>query len=328
MDDDNNDNPNCWNVPFCSASDDHDDLVAQEGPRNHLTLLLPAYNEELRIKKTLFDYTNFLVSYQQQSRPIQTEKEDDQRQQLFQEKKHQESKSHFLAAGHDYTFDILVVDDGSTDDTVNVVAECNQLLIQKQQQQQQQQQLPSSFSKSRIISIDCLSLSKNEGKGSAISRGLNYLNKHSKRRHGNIIHDTQIDGLSTRKTRGQRQNQRWLVLVADADGSGDIQCLHFMLTRLIHFLDSDASASSSRDSLEMAMLVGNRKSSLEATTSAGSTSDSSSVSSNSSSFSGTNFHLTFSTTSSPVQSQKPVSASIHPLQSVVKTSSSSRTITR
>jgi dolichyl-phosphate beta-glucosyltransferase len=87
-----------------------------------LVIVIPAYNEEMRIESTLQAYRKFLLQ-------------------------------------SEYTSKILVVDDGSTDGTVQVVQSvCNCI---------DPQECP----------IQCLSLPKNQGKGAALAAGIQHIAK-------------------------------------------------------------------------------------------------------------------------------------------------------
>lgn len=132
-------------------------LLPPTPPR--LVVLLPAYNEEQRIGETLHSYQSYLSG----SDPWKEMSE------------------------------ILVVDDGSDDETASFV------------RRWQDGQDDCS------VNVTCISLPQNQGKGAAVSFGIALLNE----KYG---------------------DDPCLVLIADADGSGDIDCLNNManaLSRLI-----------------------------------------------------------------------------------------------
>lgn len=140
-----------------------------------LTILLPAYNEADRIIETLQEYSSYI------------------------------SKDERDVLGSLLSIDILVVDDGSADDTAGVVrryTECNPNIG---------------------LSIDCISLPSNEGKGGAIASGMEKIVGRQQRTLDDSKSNISADGIS-------------LVLVADADGSGDLSCLGDMLDALNNLL--------------------------------------------------------------------------------------------
>ena len=162
-------------------------------PPVHLSLILPAYNEEFRIRETLLNYGNYILSSKVWGR-------DDGK-----------------------WCDILVVDDGSSDGTAKVVLECDQLM--------------------KGVNLRSVSLEKNEGKGSAVARGLEF-----------VHHEME-----------NSQDIGCVILVADADGSGDIEYLDTMMSQLSKLLErpsEEFNASTTSKNLSpwkaKAMLVGNR----------------------------------------------------------------------
>lgn len=163
-----------------------------------LTILLPAYNEADRIIETLHEYSSYIS------------KGDIERDGL----------------GSLLSIDILVVDDGSADDTAGVVrryAECNPNIG---------------------LSIHCISLPSNEGKGGAVAFGIEEIVGRQQR--------TPDDSSSNRS--GDRIS---LVLVADADGSGDLSCLGDMLHALDNLLVNQKTQKVCKDD-NAALIVGNR----------------------------------------------------------------------
>ena len=143
-------------------------------PTPFLTVIIPAYNEVLRIGDTLQVYSNILASSDRWSQVA----------------------------------DILVVDDGSTDGTANFVRDF-----------QQHCQVP----------LSCVSLSHNRGKGAALSFGI---------AHRVATHHHRDGGL---------------ILITDADGSGDIRCLDAVFHKLTALIGHDDD-----DYRSPGIVVGNR----------------------------------------------------------------------
>eukprot|EP00563_Minutocellus_polymorphus_P018005 CAMPEP_0197717614 /NCGR_PEP_ID=MMETSP1434-20131217/2095_1 /TAXON_ID=265543 /ORGANISM="Minutocellus polymorphus, Strain CCMP3303" /LENGTH=362 /DNA_ID=CAMNT_0043302171 /DNA_START=88 /DNA_END=1176 /DNA_ORIENTATION=+ len=168
-----------------------------------LTILLPAYNESDRITETLLAYSSYISTHH---------KED-----VVGTSAHPDSL---------LSIDILVVDDGSTDDTAGAVRQY------------------SEFNPILKTSIDCISLPHNEGKGGAIERGIEEIARRKQQSFGN---DDKNQSISDDRTS--------LVLVADADGSGDLSCLGDMLHTLNNLLvNQQTQALRSNE----ALIVGNR----------------------------------------------------------------------
>lgn len=120
-----------------------------------IVVLIPAYNEECRIQATLETYRQFLLQSNLKS-------------------------------------EILVVDDGSTDNTVSVV---NSYLDDVD---------------SVDVPIHCLSIPQNQGKGAALAAGIKHIAEEC---YAN-------------------KNNETLILTQDADGSGNLVYLQGMIDRL------------------------------------------------------------------------------------------------
>lgn len=158
----------------------------------HLTILIPAFNERHRIGDTLSTYMNYLSKTPvYQHHPSLGEC----------------AKSHAepISSG---TVSILVVDDGSSDGTADFVGG--------------KSWWNASFTdnaKENCWNVDenvmMISLPKNSGKGAAIERGMVELPSF-------VPSSSDEDPDSERLVRS-------IVLVADADGSGDISCIDCML---------------------------------------------------------------------------------------------------
>mgnify|MGYP005841674265 CR=1 FL=1 len=137
-----------------------------------LTVVIPAFNECLRIEDTLRNYHAFLSTSQ-----------------------HWQKSSR-----------ILIVDDGSTDGTPQVVQNVADSL------------LLSNKEHGSVVDIACISLGFNQGKGAAIARGIRYV---AESENENPQYNNTLDG-----------KQRSLILMADADASADISSLDCMLEAL------------------------------------------------------------------------------------------------
>jgi dolichyl-phosphate beta-glucosyltransferase len=141
----------------------------------HLTVVIPAYNEEFRILDTLESYQNYLASSDRWK---------------------------------DKT-SILVIDDGSTDGMVDVLRRFGNSA----------ESTSTSYDDlHHCVSIECLSLDKNQGKGAALARGI------------------------------QEACERYpagLILTTDADGSAEVAGLEDLYDSLVSVLrDSNATGGS------------------------------------------------------------------------------------
>ena len=128
-----------------------------------LCVILPSYNEQYRIERTLNDYTSYL------------------RQTMKTQLSH---------------VDIIIVNDGSTDQTERVV---NDYIFKKGNKIDD------------FFDIHLCHVTKNVGKGAAISRGIDFVSQ---------------------QTTNRNNDESIIILIADADGSGDIQCLPNFISEL------------------------------------------------------------------------------------------------
>ncbi len=166
-----------------------------------LTIILPAYNEENRIGPTIDRYSSYLSNF---TSPILVEKKKKKKKNkkftAEHERQQKQQRNHGSLAYDDIQYKILVVDDGSTDNTRQVV------------------QSMSSRNIYTNMNISCLSLDQNQGKGSAISRGIQETVRESLFRKDELLNIS--------------KECSDVILIADADGSGDIQSLENMMVEL------------------------------------------------------------------------------------------------
>lgn len=149
---------------------------SQAVPR--IVIVIPAYNEEDRILSTLETYRDFL----------------------------RESN---------WTSEILVVDDGSTDKTVDVVHSFLACTTSSSQEDHEDD--------ARVIPIQCLSMPTNQGKGAALAAGIKHIAEKCAERNSNST----------------------LILTQDADGSGDLAYLECMIDRMKALLTVPVEAEES-----------------------------------------------------------------------------------
>eukprot|EP00984_Skeletonema_dohrnii_P008699 scaffold3246_cov104-Skeletonema_dohrnii-CCMP3373.AAC.1 len=141
---------------------------------------------------------------------------------------------------------ILVIDDGSTDGMCRYIQE--KTWLDDQSSNDDLNEGDNCWIVEEQVS--CISLPTNEGKGAAISRGMMELQCSSE---GSNVHG------NTRT--------RSIVLVADADGSGDIACLDDMIHSLECLLESSSTtikattttAAAAANENDLAIIVGKRQ---------------------------------------------------------------------
>lgn len=196
------DNTARQNTPSAAASSCIEINRGKSTYHYELTILIPAYNEIDRIGSTLSTY----ISYLSQSRM------------------HPPSDDNTVISSG--TASILVVDDGSTDGTADFVRGKSYLESLSLQKHIGCWGLESD--------VKCISLAQNEGKGAAISKGMEAI----------------ASGFDNRSESAERI--RKLVLVTDADGSGDMSSLCNMIQELETLLQPD-------DSNPDALVVGYRQ---------------------------------------------------------------------
>ncbi|KAL7559339.1 hypothetical protein ACA910_002503 [Epithemia clementina (nom. ined.)] len=176
--------------------------------RPPLIVLIPAYNEEGRIGPTLTSYYHYL-------------------------------SHHWNGPSH-----ILVVNDGSTDDTVRVVQQQQQEQQEQQQGLEKQQQLASTGGTTTTTTIEsysqpddqshgndhpttthecfhptmeCISLSRNSGKGAALAFGIQTIAARYQDKDNN------------------KNNNNTLILTTDADGSAPPRGIEIMYQALVNY---------------------------------------------------------------------------------------------
>jgi dolichyl-phosphate beta-glucosyltransferase len=101
-----------------SFEENHNDVGSPQQQLPPIVVLIPAYNEQERIASTLQQYQEFLLNWQDVT-----------------------------------TTSIVVVDDGSTDDTVRVVNDCSRKALE-------------------TLSVQCIQMPHNGGKGAALACGI------------------------------------------------------------------------------------------------------------------------------------------------------------
>ncbi|KAL7503875.1 hypothetical protein ACHAXN_003665 [Cyclotella atomus] len=136
------------------------------------------------------------------------------------------------------TVSILAIDDGSTDGTADFVR--GRTYLQSLPEQQE-----GCWDVN--INVKCISLKQNEGKGAAIAKGMQEIESSGLNNNLDVWEET-----------------RQIVLVADADGSGDMSCLNNMIHELEMLLQtSEANKSNAtKDALVAGYRVCKEKSAL------------------------------------------------------------------
>ncbi len=184
----------------------------------HLTILLPAYNEKDRIGNTLSSYMNYMSKtpvYQHQYQTLQNST----------------MLCTNLVSG---SVSVLVVDDGSNDGTAEFIRG-RSWLSEQAVPTEEGDHIQESTCWNVDPKVNVITLPHNSGKGAAIERGMMALP--SSFDHG--ISCNINDG----ETHYLDKSVVSLVLVADADGSGDISCVDGMLRCLEEILSNSVSST-------------------------------------------------------------------------------------
>lgn len=172
----------------------------------HLTILIPAYNERHRIGSTLSSYVDYLSQTPVYQRSSQSQ---------------EAVGSALLCSG---SVSILVMDDGSSDGTADFVR--GKTWLNNTTTMKGKGTTGENYW--RVDErVTCIALSENVGKGAAIEQGM--MNLPSFR--SEIINAN--GSISVRS----------VVLVADADGSGNLSCIDNMLHILEELLQPIADAT-------------------------------------------------------------------------------------
>jgi dolichyl-phosphate beta-glucosyltransferase len=179
-----------------------------------LIVLIPAYNEESRIRSTLISYTNFLQKFHADLKP-----------------------------------QIWVVDDGSTDSTMDVVESFSSTVKHGHSIGD-----GSSTSDEHIkIDVRCIPMKRNGGKGAALAKGVSTLAEEE-------LHARENDKINNNNIICSDV----IILTQDADGSGDLIYLQSMLEKLMvllgrgHYEGKNNNHDTSSFWLKPAVVVGNR----------------------------------------------------------------------
>ena len=204
-------------------------------PPSSLTIILPAYNEEMRIGETIETYCSYLLK--QECDLFYYDNDDI----IYKEDMGKRENRMTLPTNQTPIYcNIMVIDDGSTDETCHVV-ERYQAMYKKVVQSGGNE----DGNKKNIIlnSVSCISLDVNQGKGFAISTGIKEVQK---------LYYNSYKESNTSIRRGH------VILIADADGSGNIESLDAMINELSYLLISHTSTKYCSVWDNKAMVVGNR----------------------------------------------------------------------
>ena len=219
------------------SSTDNDQLHHNRATLHYkLTILIPAYNEVDRIGETLCTYINYMkcqpvMNYSSQLQLLQTDNNMTNDASSSIERKNTGECS------------ILVVDDGSTDSTAQYVHDKEWLVVHNDDVKVYQSEKKDKKNYWKVSEhVKCISLPSNRGKGAAVAYGMSTLDQQQ-------------------QCTAEKDNPaRSIVLVVDADGSGDISCLHQMIHSLECLLSSSSSSSSSsKTTSELGIIVGKRQ---------------------------------------------------------------------
>lgn len=219
---------------FPSSTDDRATLHYK------LTIVIPAYNEVNRIGETLCNYINYMkcqpvMNYSSHQMLLQTDNN------------MANSNAASTKTMNTGECSILVVDDGSTDSTAQYVHDKEWLIVQNDDDFDQSEKKHEKNYWKVSEDVKCISLPSNRGKGAAVAYGMSALHQHQQQ---------QKQCTTDKDTSEEDTTIRSIVLVADADGSGDISCIHEM----IHSLECLLSSSSlSKTTSDLGIIVGKRQ---------------------------------------------------------------------
>ena len=206
-----------------------------------LTILIPAYNEIERIGETLCNYINYMkcqpvMNYSSQLQLLQTDNNMTNDASSIERKNTGECS-------------ILVVDDGSTDSTAQYVHDKEWLVVHDDDEVYQSEKKDEKNYWKVSEHVKCISLPCNQGKGAAVAYGISTLHQQQQ--------EQQQQRTAEKDTSEENTTIRSIILVADADGSGDISCIHDMIHSLEYLLSS--SSSLSKTTSDLGIIVGKRQ---------------------------------------------------------------------